>query len=317
MSDYWIVYLLFFTSASLLTIGGYNYYVKDRGAQKVVNRRLSVIETMPDRYQALAVLRRERGVLADAEWRGFQILQDWLIQTGLRLEKTRLFTGLAALSTAVTSITTIGFGFHPIALLAGILISIGVVAVTIRTIRARRIARFQQQLPDVLDIIVRSLRAGHPLPTALSLVARETPDPAGSEFGIAFDEVTYGLDVPTAMRNLARRVGDPDLLYVVTSIAVQSQSGGNLAEILSRLSKMMRERFKLRQKVRALSSEGRMSAILLTSLPFGLFVALSVLSPKYFGDVWGHPIFRNAMYVAGVLLVIGHFVMKRMVNFKY
>ena len=183
--------------------------------------------------------------------------------------------------------------------------------------RARRIARFSEQLPDCLDTIVRSLRAGHPVPIALSLVGRELPDPAGTEFGITSDEVTFGLSVPDAMGNLAIRVGAPDLLYLVTSVSIQAQSGGNLSEVLSRLSRLIRERFRMRRKVKALTSEGRASAILLTALPIVLFLVVNFLSPKYYGDVWNEPGFRKAAIVAGALLLIGNYVMRRMANFKF
>jgi tight adherence protein B len=161
------------------------------------------------------------------------------------------------------------------------------------------------------------LRAGHPVPVALSLVGREMPDPAGTEFGVASDEVTFGLSIPNAMENLAYRAGAPDLLYLVTSISVQSESGGNLSEVLSRLSKLIRERFRMRRKVKTLTSEGRASAVILTILPIALFLLINLISPKYFGDVWNEPGFRKAAIVSGVLLVIGNYIMRQMVNFKF
>src|SRR5204862_2925545 len=144
----------------------------------------------------------------------------------------------------------------------------------LRIKRARRHKAFGAQFPYALDMIVRSLRAGHPVPIALSMVAREMKDPIGSEFGIVVDEITYGADLESALRNLYFRIGQDDLPLFVTAVGIQSSTGGNLGEILANLSKVIRERFKMRRKVRALASEGRASAIILSSLPLLLMVII-------------------------------------------
>ncbi|WP_160310455.1 type II secretion system F family protein [Microvirga vignae] len=183
--------------------------------------------------------------------------------------------------------------------------------------RTRRIGRFAEQLPDIIDVIVRSLRAGHPLPVSLSLVAREMPDPAGSEFALVFDEVTYGRDVRDALGNLYRRVGYEDLGFLVTSIAVSYQTGGNLGDILARLAKMLRERFRMKRKIKALSSEGRFSALVLSLFPFVMFGIINMINPKYYGDVWGSPYLTLAALTGALLLTVGNFIMYKMVNFKF
>ena len=135
--------------------------------------------------------------------------------------------------------------------------------------RRRRHAAFAARLPDAIDIIVRSLRAGHPVPVAISMVGRELPDPVGTEFGMVADEVTYGADIETALRNMMRRVGQEDLPLFVTSVGIQSSTGGNLSQILDNLSKVIRERFKMRRKIKGLSAEGRAGAMILNVTPFG------------------------------------------------
>jgi tight adherence protein B len=312
----WTVYLLFFVSAALFTIGGYEYFAKEKQIKQRVNRRLSVMESVQDPQQALTQLLRERGIFGNMDWHGLERVSEWLAQTGLRIEKTQAFIAIAVFSAVVMTSMVHFIGTSPVALAAGVAFIIFAVFFTLRIIRARRIMQFSQQLPDVLDIMVRSLRAGHPIPASLSLVARETSDPAGSEFGVAFDEVTYGLDIPSAMRNVWQRVGDPDLLYLVTAISVQTETGGNLSEILARLSRMMRKRFAMRLKIRSLAAESRMSAYLLTGLPIFLFLLVNWATPTYFGEVWNDPTFRKAMYVAAVLLIVGNAVMRRMVNFR-
>jgi tight adherence protein B len=183
--------------------------------------------------------------------------------------------------------------------------------------RARRIARFGEQLPDALDVIVRGLRAGHPFRVALALVAREMPDPVGSEFGIVADEIMFGLEQSVAVDNLVPRVGHDDLSFFSTAVNIQQQTGGNLAEILSRLSRMLRSRSKLRLKIRALSSEGRLSAIALSLTPFILFVIISLLAPDYFVSVKDHPITIPAVILGALMLFVGNVMLYRMVNFKF
>jgi tight adherence protein B len=316
MAEIQLVYIFFFVSTMLLVVGGYLYYARDLPIQKKINRRIALIDKVQDRTVVLEMLRQERGVGSGAQWRRFQALQDLLIQSGLRLGRTGLFASIAFLSAAVTSAVTAFLGFSLWNLPLSLIVSLVLFLSYVRLRRTQRIGKFREQLPDVLDIVVRSLRAGHPLLIALSLVAREMPDPAGSEFGIATDEVTYGLDLTSAMRNLSSRVGDRDLVYVVTAIAIQSETGGNLGEILGRLSALIRERFKMMRKIRALTSEGRASAMILTGLPLVLFGAVALLSPTYFGEVWNHPVFDKALMTAGGMLVFGNFVMRRMVNFK-
>jgi tight adherence protein B len=165
--------------------------------------------------------------------------------------------------------------------------------------------------------MVRSLRAGHPIPVALSTVARETPDPVGSEFGMAFDEVTYGLDVETAMANMRARVGEADLALLVVAISVQSKTGGNLAEILASLSKILRERFRMRRKVRALSAEARFSAMALSVLPFIVGGLVFLEAPTFYTEVSDDPYFMPVLIFAGLLLATGDYVMYRMVNFRF
>ena len=142
-------------------------------------------------------------------------------------------------------------------------------------------------------MIVRSLRAGHPTPIALTMVAREMPDPVGSEFGIVVDEITYGADLETALRNLNVRVGQDDLPLFVTAVAIQGSTGGNLGEILQNLSSVIRMRFKMRRKIRALAAEGRASALILSSLPFAIFIIMQVVAPNFYASVWEIPLTKQ------------------------
>jgi tight adherence protein B len=202
------------------------------------------------------------------------------------------------------------------ALVAGVFCATILPFLVLRFLRGRRRKAFGAQFPDALDMIVRSLRAGHPVPIAIGLVAREMRDPIGSEFGIVADEITYGSDLESALRNLYFRIGQDDLPLFVTAVGIQASTGGNLGEILDNLSKVIRERFKMRRKVRALASEGRASAIILSSLPLLLMVIIHIVAPDFYGAVWDEDMTRKVLMVAGGWMGFGNFIMYRMVNFR-
>ena len=182
--------------------------------------------------------------------------------------------------------------------------------------RANRMRKFEGQLPDALDTMVRSIRAGHPIPTSIQMVVREFNEPIGTEFAKVADEMTYGLDLETAMRNLNTRVRQHDLSLVVSAISIHTKSGGHLSEILGNLASVVRHRIRMRMKVRALSAEGRLSAIVLSILPFVLFGILSFTAPDYYGQVWKYNIVYPIFLAAGVWMTIGNFIMWHMVNFE-
>jgi tight adherence protein B len=173
------------------------------------------------------------------------------------------------------------------------------------------------QLPEALELITRGLKAGHPVPVAIAMVAREMPDPIGTEFGVVADEVTYGSDLVVALHAMHVRVGHEDLPLFVTAVSIQSSSGGNLREILDGLATVIRDRGKLRRKVRAISTEGRMSAYILTAVPALFFMGIMVLMPEFYTSVWDKP---KTWYLIGgsvTWLMIGNAIMFKMSNFKF
>jgi tight adherence protein B len=204
---------------------------------------------------------------------------------------------------------------HLVAFAAASLLGVGGPLLVLKSMRSRRQRRFEEQLPDAIDILVRSLKAGHAIPVAIHTVARQMADPLGGEFAITAGELTYGLDLETALVNLRSRVGQIDLGLVVLAVSIQSKMGGNLAEILSNLSRVIRGRFRLRRKAKALSAEGRFSAVALSIIPIMLFGILSIIAPTYYGLIWNEPIVKPALLGAGVWLVIGNVIMYRMVRF--
>jgi len=180
----------------------------------------------------------------------------------------------------------------------------------------RRRKKMEEQFPVALDTFVRGLRAGHPIAAALDLLTKEMRDPIGSEFGIVVDEVTYGADLRDALQRMAERWDMNEMHMFVISLSVQSETGGNLAEILENLSTVIRERASLFMKVRALSSEGRMTAVMLTALPILTFCGLFLVNPAFYLDVA-----QDNMFIIGftgliLLYIIGFVTIRRMVDLK-
>jgi tight adherence protein B len=187
----------------------------------------------------------------------------------------------------------------------------------LRRMRTVRIKQFTRQLPNALDIIVRSLRAGHPVTSSISMVAREMADPIGSEFGIVSDEITFGQDVEGAIANLYERVGAEDLRLVVTTISVQRSTGGNLSEVLSNLSHVIRERLHMRARIKAISAEGRFTAYLMACFPFIMYFLITFFMPTYFDTFWESEFAVSVLVVCAFLLIIGNFILFKMVNFDF
>lgn len=182
--------------------------------------------------------------------------------------------------------------------------------------RGRRFNKFEQGLPEALDLMVSAMRAGHSLNSALDLVAQESPDPIGSEFRICFDEQNYGLELKTAMTNLVTRIPLQDLKMVVTAILIQKESGGNLAEVLDKVSYVIRERFRLKKQVRVHTAQGRMTGIVLSILPLALGFALFLIDPDEISILWKREIGIKLLYAAGIMTTIGGLIIRHIVNME-
>ena len=311
------IYAFAAVSAILFAEGAYLLFFSAASYRNRVNRRLSLVNETADRQAILVQLRRERGLTMGGDFMLPSVaLNRLIVQSGLSIGLARigLLAGVAA--AMAFGATLVAGGSVVQALLATLGGGIVLPYLALRMLRSRRQKKFGAQFPDAIDIIVRSLRAGHPVPIAVGMVAREMPDPIGSEFGLVGDEITYGADLETAMRNLYARIGQDDLPLFVTAVAIQASTGGNLGEILSNLSAVIRSRFKMRRKVKALAAEGRASALILSSLPILLFGVIQLVSPDFYGSVWQYDITKMALGAAVSWMLIGNFAMYRMVNFK-
>ncbi len=182
--------------------------------------------------------------------------------------------------------------------------------------RARRLAQLQAQLPEVADLIARSLRAGHALPSTLQMVAEEMPEPIASEFGMVADEINYGLGLQPAMQRLAERVPIDDLRFLVISVLIQRETGGNLAELMQNMAKLIRERLKLLGQVRALSAEGRLSGWILFLLPIAMGLLLSLSNPVYISKLIEDPAGRTLLAIAVLQMLLGGLWMRSIVSLR-
>lgn len=180
----------------------------------------------------------------------------------------------------------------------------------------KRRMKFEEQLPDALDFITRSLRAGHGLTASIGMAADELPDPVGQEFKITFDEINFGIVFPETMTNLMLRINSSDLSFFTIAVVIQRETGGNLTELLGGLSKTIRERIKLKGKVRILASEGKFSGYLLGGLPIILGAVVNVLNPKYMAVLWYTEQGHNLLITCAILLAIGAALMFKIAQIK-
>ncbi len=181
----------------------------------------------------------------------------------------------------------------------------------------RRVMKFEEQFPEAIDLLSRSLRAGHAFTTGLSMVADEMPDPVGTEFRLAYDRQNFGMPMPEALRSLGDRVPLLDARFFVTAVLTQREAGGNLAEVLDNLAGVIRERFKVKRQVRVITAHARVTGWVLAMLPPGLGLALTFLSPQHMSLLWTDPTGIKMVVVALILQVAGTLIIRKLVDIEY
>jgi tight adherence protein B len=303
----------------LLLVEGLFYLIRDiRGTDQAINRRMRMLAAGESSERVLLRLRRgDNRKRIFAAIPGFFRIDRLLTQAGMLISTGRFVT-LCILFSAIVLLLMRLFPVLPFIASVPVAVAVGfsLPLLLIAQRRRSRVKRFNEQLPESVDIVVRSLRAGHPVSVALKMVSKELTDPAGSEFGILVDEMTYGLELRDGLANMSERMPLPDLYYVIVAINVQYGTGGNLAEVLDGLSRVIRDRFHMFRKIKAVSAEGRLSATILTVLPFFVVFMMMIVSPRYFGEVRDDPLLPVMIGIGMTMLMIGIAVMWKMVRIR-
>ena len=239
-----------------------------------------------------------------------------ILQAGLEWTVSRLLVYGAACGLAGFLLTVMGLHQAPLLGLAAAGLFAAMPLLYVLFMRSKRLARMEQQLPEALDLVIRALRAGHSFPTGLQMIGEEMAEPIANEFRIVADEVNFGVSLQQALANLSERIPLTDLRYFVVAVLIQRESGGNLTEVLSNLSRLIRERLKLLMKVRVLSSEGRLSAWILVAMPFGLAALMNIFNPQFMSLLWKDPIGISIIkYMLG-LMAFGVLMMRKIVRIR-
>lgn len=332
MSDVWlkgIVLVLIFAAVVFAVERIMSVFVGRRIQTAAINQRLDLINRGVSRGEAMQLLRRQSSVLPE-------YLPSFMVGPAVAFEKMLMAAGVAIptgrlmvlllvaplviflliVVAMVATGTALGAGRILMLATFSLLLGAGIPILYFQARASRMRKKIQDQFPVALDVFVRGLRAGHPIAAALDLLTVEMPDPIGSQFGIVVDEVTYGADLRDALTAMADRWDLDDMRMFVVSLSVQSETGGNLAEILENLSKVIRERASMMLKVRALSSEGRMTAVMLTGLPILAFLLLFIGNPSFYLDVADDPAFIPGYVFLLALYVIGFYSIRRLIDLK-
>lgn len=281
------------------------------------NQRLKLAEKTDNISDLVTELRRQRG-LSKAGLREGRLkwLSDMIVASGLPYDQKKWTLYIAA--AGVIGAVGLGVLTHAIwgvvvgALVGGLLAPLGFLKFRIN----RRMVALGHQLPQALEIIVRSLEAGHPVPASVNLVGREMSDPIGTEFGMAADEIAFGATLEQAVERMAERCQHPDMDLFAATVRLQERTGGNLTGLLKLNAATIRDRHKMRLKIKAASSEGRASAMILTAAPFVAAGFIAITSPHFYGDVIGKPIVKYGLMIIGFWIFLGNMIMRRMIDMR-
>jgi len=305
LGSYWLFVLRAESDAEQALARRLKPTVKARLAERVtLMRKIAPRTTVPAVEQ---IFERSAGLIRP--------LEKLLERSGLSMTVGQLVLGCAFVAVLAFFLALQVIGVLLIALAVAPIASILPVLV-VRWVANRRMAKFEEQFPEAIDLIARGLRAGHALTTALGMVAEEAPEPVRTEFRLLYDRQNFGMPLSDAFKNFAERVPLIDARFFATSVLTQRESGGNLGEVLDNLSALIRERFKLKRHVRAVSAHGRMTGWLLSMLPMAIGLILAAIAPGYIDIMFTDPLGRMIVGLALVMQAIGAFVMRRIIDIE-
>lgn len=314
-----IIYGLIFIGVLVLVEGLYLViFGKSISLNSRVNRRLEMLEKGARREEVLDKLRKEMQQHMDAKSIPlYSLLSERAQKAAIAFTPKQLIMLMAGLGFIAFLGLTIGTETDiAVRVMLSIGIGVGAVFFWVSSKAGKRMAMIEEQLPDAVELMVRSLRVGHPFTSAISIVSKEIQDPLASEFGVIADESAYGRDVGEALKDMAERLDLQDLRFLAVAVTIQQQSGGNLAEILAGLAKVIRARFRLFRRVKAITAEAKWSGKFLSAFPVVALIVINVSDPHYYDDVMDHPYFIPACFLVGIFLALNLFVMRILTDIK-
>ena len=242
-----------------------------------------------------------------------QALDRLLLQSGMSIMVMQflgysLLTGLGGMALAAL------LGFSPGVALLSVFAGGLIPYFFVLRAKHKRLNTIEQQLPEIIDLMSRALKAGHALTGALQMTATEGVEPAAGEFRLVFDEINFGVSVQNVLMKLVSRVPITDLSYFVIAVLIQRESGGNLAELLDKISNLIRARLNLLGRIRVLSAEGRLSAWILSCMPFAMALLLNIINPGFMSVLWTDPVGPTIIAIALVMMVVGIYAMSRIIK---
>ena len=314
-----VIYILIFVAVLALVQGAYLVlFGKSISMDGKVNRRLEMLDKGGNREQVLDQLRKEMTQhMKSQSIPIYSLLATKAQKANIAFSPTQIMMVMAVVSGAAFLMLTLFTQVAPpVRVLISVLMGVGGVYLWISRKATQRMNLISEQLPDAVDLIVRSLRVGHPFSSAINIVAKEVPDPLGTEIGIVADETAYGRDMGETLKAMAERLDNQDLRFLAVAVTIQQSSGGNLAEILDGLAKVIRARFRLFRRVNAITAEARWSGNLLSGFPILALIGINLVQPNYFDDVMESPMFIPACFVVAAFLVLNLIVMRALTNIK-
>jgi len=314
-----LIYILIFVAVLALVQGAYLViFGKSISMDGKVNRRLDMLEKGGSREQVLDQLRKEMTQhMRSQSIPIYSMLANKAQMANIAFTPMQIILLMFVVSAAAFGMLTVLTAVSlPIRILVSVLMGVGGVYVWINSKANKRMAMIGEQLPEAVELMVRSLRVGHPFSNAIAIVAREVPDPLGTEMGMVSDEAAYGRDMGETLKAMAERLDNQDLRFLAVAVNIQQTSGGNLAEILDGLAKVIRARFRLFRRVKAITAEAKWSGNLLSAFPILALIGINVVQPNYFDEVMESPLFIPACFVIAAFLVLNIIVMRSLVNIK-
>ncbi|KIN60268.1 Type II secretion system protein [Sulfitobacter noctilucae] len=319
MSTELIIYGLIFVGVLVLVEGLYLVvFGKSISLNSRVNRRLELLEKGSRREEVLDKLRKEMRQHMDSKSIPlYSLLSERAQKAAIAFTPQQLIMLMGGL--AVVAFLGLTIGTETDVAIRGVisvLIGVGAVFFWVSSKASKRIGMIEEQLPDAVELMVRSLRVGHPFSNAITIVSKEVQDPLASEFGVIADEAAYGRDVGEALKDMAERLNIQDLRFLAVAVTIQQQSGGNLAEILAGLAKVIRARFRLFRRVKAITAEAQWSGKFLSAFPILALIVINVNDPHYYDEVMEHAYFIPACFLVGIFLAVNLYVMRVLTDIK-